>query len=300
MKIKNSFVLKLIDAPNPIDPIFEYILQILSTERGSYYQNSNKIKKFYDKEVQIKTLEDFLLKSFPEIYDKYLVENCLKVKKLKEKLPLIFMDGLSLREAILFSHDLKANFSVNLEFSYSSLPSDTINFKSLLNINLSKIKLGVINDFDLTPIKGNEEIFWSRFPDSYLESIQEGRTRIQTIPEVYNKTFKLLEDLLEKIEFDDITIISDHGYVILEPEFIIPVEPSMQKLIARIMGGGRFKKASEVNADKFVKEGYLIKANDNYIAKSRYTWPISGKFKVFQHGGISLLECITPVLTIKK
>ncbi|RLM76622.1 alkaline phosphatase, partial [Halorubrum sp. Atlit-8R] len=30
----------------------------------------------------------------------------------------------------------------------------------------------------------------------------------------------------------------------------------------------------------------------------RYTWPARGKYSTFQHGGLSLLECITPRIEV--
>ena len=299
MTIENSFIIDLINTNDPLDIVFQYIRKLLKPNENYYFGNNKIIEAFYKKELQIRELECFLIKTFSEIYDNYLTEECLKFKTFNSKNPIVFMDGLSLREAILFQNDLKDKYSVDLNYSFSSLPSDTINFKSNCDLNFGDNSY-IINDSNLTSINGNEKIYSSRFPDAFMENIQEGNTIIQTIPEIYNKTFKILTNLLERINSNHIKIISDHGYISLEPEYVIPIDPSIQKLIAKVMGGGRYRLASEINAKKFVNDGFLIKANDFYIVKSRYTWPISGKYKVFQHGGLSLMECFTPILNIKK
>lgn len=299
LKIENSFIIDLINTNNPLDIVFHYIIKLLKPDENYYFGKNKRIEAFYKKELQIRTLEDFLIKTFSELYDKYLTEECLKSKTFNYKNPIVFLDGLSLREAILFQNDLKDKYSVDLNYSFSSLPSDTINFKSNSDLNFND-NCYIINDSKLTSINGNEKIYSSRFPDAFMENIQEGNTIIQTIPEIYNKTFEILINLLDRIVSNDITIISDHGYINLEPEYVIPIDPSIQKHIAKVMGGGRHRLASEIQADKFVHAGYLIKANDSYVVKSRYTWPISGKYKTFQHGGLSLMECFTPILNIKK
>ncbi|MHA1284485.1 MAG: hypothetical protein ACTSQP_18455 [Promethearchaeota archaeon] len=299
MKIENSFIIDLINTDDPLNVIFQYIKKLLKPDENNYFKKNQKIEAFYKKELQIRELEVFLLKTFSELYDNYLTQECLKFKNISNKNPIIFMDGLSLREAILFQNDLKDKYSVDLDYSFSSLPSDTINFKSNCDLNFNS-NCYIVNDSKLILMNGNEKIYLSSFPDAFMENIQEGNTIIQTIPEIYNKTFKILTTLLDRIESKNITIISDHGYISLEPEHVIPIDPSIQKLIAKVMGGRRYRLASEINADKFVREGFLVKANNFYIVKSRYTWPISGRYKILQHGGLSLMECFTPILNIKK
>ncbi len=66
------------------------------------------------------------------------------------------------------------------------------------------------------------------------------------------------------------------------------------------MGNKRSIPDKNIDADKLVKAGLLVGYNGYLIAQSRNIWPISGSYGVYQHGGCSLMECITPKLKIKK
>ncbi|MGV9206131.1 MAG: hypothetical protein ACOC44_19155 [Promethearchaeia archaeon] len=303
MKLNNQFLMNLINKDDPLDAIFHYIQDLMKVDEGiEYIGHQKRINNYYDQEKRIKDLEDALIKIFPEIYDTYLVNKCLSEKTLDESQPVIFMDSLSLREAFLLAQDLELvkGYSVKMGYDFSYLPSDTKHFFENFNTDaLQDEEMTEIIDAQKISINGNEKFMKSRFPDAYIENIKEGETQIQTLPEIYEKIFSLIVELLETIEAEKVQVISDHGYVRLEGNFQSPVPPNDQKTIKKLIKGARFKPASEVNADRFVKKGYLVKSNDNYLVKGRYVWPIRGKYKVFQHGGLSLLECMTPLLEIE-
>lgn len=55
-----------------------------------------------------------------------------------------------------------------------------------------------------------------------------------------------------------------------------------------------------LDVEDLIREGYVKEFNGYYIAKSRYLWPVPGKYSIYIHGGLSLMECIVPVLEVKK
>jgi len=58
----------------------------------------------------------------------------------------------------------------------------------------------------------------------------------------------------------------------------------------------------DVNNDfpEFIKAKYVIDFSGYYLVKSRFTWPIGGKYNIYLHGGVSLMECFVPVIEVKK
>ena len=51
---------------------------------------------------------------------------------------------------------------------------------------------------------------------------------------------------------------------------------------------------------ELVDEGYVIEYSGYYLIKSRFIWPVPGKYNVYLHGGISLMECYTPIIEVYK
>ncbi len=64
-----------------------------------------------------------------------------------------------------------------------------------------------------------------------------------------------------------------------------------------IFGASRYAEAN-TKADKLTEAGYIVQHGSYYLVGNRYAWATRGKYKVMLHGGISLLECLVPVLRI--
>ncbi len=56
------------------------------------------------------------------------------------------------------------------------------------------------------------------------------------------------------------------------------------------------------NADlsEHINASYVIAFSGYYLVKSRYAWPVPGKYNIYLHGGVSLMECFVPVIEVKK
>jgi len=55
-----------------------------------------------------------------------------------------------------------------------------------------------------------------------------------------------------------------------------------------------------INVVDLKNEGYIKEFNGYYIAKSLYLWHVSGKYSIYIHGGLSLMECFDTALEVKK
>lgn len=142
-------------------------------------------------------LEKVLGGAYPELYRQILPDHCsrfnLDVRTVD--VPIIWMDALSLREALLLSRDLDAD--CELPFRYSRLPSETVFYK---------------------------EAIFHPWNVKYVEA--------------------------------------------------------------------------DTKADKLIDAGYIVPYDGYYLVGTRYAWATRGKYKVMLHGGVSLLECLVPVLRV--
>ena len=210
---------------------------------------------------------------------------------------------LSLREGVLLKEHLRNNgYSVDLDYSFSAMPSTTKAFKKKINLQKKRKahKYKKINDFQGFSLDGDENFIWSSFPDEWLEEIQKGKKIRTTEEEVYQKTLTHLKEILAQLEDDEeIVLTSDHGYNVAKGAYQFSLDARDQKKIKEVMGNSRSIQNTNVEADKLVDAGFLVEYDEYLMAQSRNIWPIRGSYSVYQHGGASLLECMIPKLTIK-
>lgn len=297
MKIENKFVKGLAKARNPIPLIWEYILE-------NIWQLEDNIKDYYALEEKMKEFESFLNKVYGELFTEILPKACINEgKKLDLKNPIILLDSLSIREAVLLCNKLeKENFDYDLSFSYSSLPSDTRFFKEKISYpELRKEhKTLELHNPEKISLDGDEELIWSDFPNARLERISAGRTVLDNVVDMYKECESILWKLIDQLEAKEMQVISDHGYTRAEAAYSFKTSQEDQRNLRKVMGGGRYRPMGEIDAKELVKGGYLIDFNGYYMGRARYTWTVGGKYKIIQHGGVSLLECLTPRLEIRQ
>ena len=298
MKVKTDFIIKLIENDNPVLAVGEKLLNIWIDKSkqedaiGNYY---------YKGEEEVKCFEEFILKSYCEFYN-LLAKTCLKEKdifQLYPDTPIVIMDGMSVRESVLLCRVLEdKGYKVKHKFNFSAIPSDTETFRE-------KIKKSIDNFFKINNPKnirlnGNEKYIWSYFPDVMLDKIKTGHTVISSLEELYKVVEKIVFEVLVKIRTERIIITSDHGYLRTEAGFVFSVSDKAKRRFQEIFGSKRYVKMDSLDVNDLKNEGYIIEFNGYYIAKSRYLWPVPGKYSIYIHGGLSLMECFTPVLIIER
>jgi hypothetical protein len=296
LKIPNKVVENLIEQENPFPTIFQYMTQEIwqpKEDLSDYFQQDKKAKEFE------KFLQDTYFELFTEELPKY-TSGGLDADLENEK--LVLLDMLSIREAVLLKEHLEdEGYKVELNYSFSAIPSKTETFKQKIDLPKKKkeYKYQKINDSQNFSLDGDEEFVWSSFPDSWLEDMQKGKKVKADEKEVYRDTEEHLDKILNQLEGEEIVITSDHGYNVAKPAFQFDLDPKDQKKISDVMGNNRAIK-DEVESDKLVEAGFLVRNNGWLMAQSRNIWPISGSYSIYQHGGVSLLECMTPKLKIER
>jgi len=279
---------RLIEAEDPILEVWRILLEI--------WRPTTELKEYFRLEKEVNMFEYELNLTFFEIY-KYLY-NRIAQYTFKSSLPTIILDGMSIREGNLLRKDLESEGYKILEYGYgfSSLPSETQYFRERFGFDYIEVLGGRL------PSRLNfEKPIWISYPDEILHHA----AKIIPLPEAYEKTKKLLFDLLGVIESEAVTIMSDHGYIVIDDVWPL-AKGDLRFFKGRVFGTNRYVELSKINPKDIEKLKAIpedlscVFIDEKYCyVRGRYFWPISGYGKVIAHGGLSLMECIVPKMVVK-
>lgn len=311
MKLENSLIKSLVRENNPIPSVWENLINIWLR-----HINGNLKDYYYRGEEEAYLFEEFLLKTYDEFFAKSLPRACLDTsspfKNATADSCSIIMDGMSIREgALLFKALQNEGFTAKINYSFSATPSDTQTFRKKISSELSAVitaqgglpgttKFIEVNNHKKIRISGEEKYIWSHFPDVMLDKIQVGHTVISDLENMYRISEKIVFELLRKINSKKISIFSDHGYIRSEPGFSFSVPEGKKKKLREAFGSSRSISMDKADLSELVNEGYLAEFSGYYLVKSRHVWPVSGKYNIYLHGGVSLMECLVPVIEVEK
>jgi hypothetical protein len=285
---------------------------------------SMKITDYFEEgEKQIQKLEELILNSAQGVYDELSALAEQPFSLLEElslpKTALVVFDGASIREIPLLKKlSADTGFKV-LESSLktAALPSDTVSFidKRIIGKIIAPVQLESRKElsgrnikalyYD-TPIRhfefassGYNYILWSSFPDGTYTNF-EARNSLHF--ETFIKQFDVVwKNIIMSIPKDyRIIITSDHGYVYLNAGF----ESGLKGEAAlSFLHQERFRYYSddEILAQN-ISELKLFSNHKLAMIKGRIKNRPKGHTanKVFRHGGLSLMEMLTPWLVIKR
>jgi hypothetical protein len=294
VKFKTEALIDLVEAENPVNSVWQAVWNIWAPP-------GDDIGSHYSREPQMVEYERLLLDVYSEFYTDILTDKCVNEASMNvpEDGTLVMMDSMSVREASLFVQFLQGGDSdVSVGYSYSTVPSETMPFRERVGYSDLKKEYKTASVKSQEPsLDGDERIVWCRFPDALLENIQEGKTKLSSIEEMYEKSETALRNIIAQLDTDTLVITSDHGYARLDSGHTFQIS-DRQKNRLQDTFSGRFESVGEVNADDLVEEGLVVEADGYYMPLGRYTWPAGGKYSNFQHGGLSVSECITPRITV--
>lgn len=278
---------------------------------------------FKSGERQIQKLEELILTSSNGIYDELSAaaeKNFSLLDELNQtKTALIIFDGTSIRELPLLQHLAQSTGFQVLESSYkaSAIPSDTISFieqrligksispsqletrKELGNRNIKTYYYDTpIRHFEINSAEVNY-LLWSSFPDgTYTNFEARNSLHFETFIKQFDVVWKNIVMAIPKGY--RIIITSDHGYVYLNNGF----ESQLKGDAAlRFLNQERFRyylEDEEIPPDN--SELKIIANRRLAILKGRIKNRPKGQSanKVFRHGGLSLMEVLTPWLIIQR
>ncbi|MBK6914963.1 MAG: hypothetical protein IPH11_15380 [Ignavibacteriales bacterium] len=324
--MKNSFdfntVFDLLTTPGERIPLIHRWMKENVWSESAF--KSMDIKTYFESgEKQIQKLEELILTSSNGIYDELSAlaeKNSSLLEELKQsKTALIIFDGTSIRELpLLESLAVNTGFQI-IESNYqaSALPSDTVSFveQRLVGKSISPSQLesrkelssrNIKSYYYDTPIRHFEiksselnYLLWSSFPDGTYTNF-EARNSLHF--ETFIKQFDLVwKNIVMAIPRGyRIIITSDHGYVYLNNGF---ESQSKGDMALRFLNQERFRYYSEDEEIPLNNSELKIISNRRLgILKGRIKNRPKGQSanKVFRHGGLSLMEVLTPWLIIQR
>ncbi|MDO8725019.1 MAG: hypothetical protein Q7J35_03000 [Candidatus Methanoperedens sp.] len=298
--------LDLLFEGKPFDSIFQIFRRIWDPE------NKNLHKYYRDGEIESNKFEETFYKLYPKLYDELLEhcqkENTVEITRKRDRYCLVIMDSLSLREAILLERDLKDNFDTQLSYSFSTLPSETDPFKERVfnRINIAQWEnpdFKYIHDLENMTVlpESNNLTVWTQVPDNKLHGSRSGHSEPWTIEEIYADTRQLLGEILATCRHNEVIVTSDHGYVDLTAGCTFAISDKMRDLFRNQFKERYREKENNFELDKLHEEKVIRYVGNYYVVQGRYSWFTGrGHVNTRKHGGLSLLECMVPVLRINK
>ena len=296
MKFRTEELTGLIEEDDPVESVWESMWDIWSPA-------GETLSEHYSREGQMKAYEQLLVDVYHEFYDEILPNHCVNNSAIEipDNGTFVVMDAMSVREAGLLTEFLRDEGSnPTIGYSFSSIPSETMPYRERVGYRNMKREYKTTDvKTDEPSLDGDEDLVWCRFPDALLENIQEGKTKLSTIEEMYEKTERTFGRIVDQLDTEHIVVGSDHGYIRLDSGNTFPVGEQNKNRLQETFSS-RFESVAEVEANTLVDQGLVVEADGYYMPIGRYTWPKSGKYSTFTHGGLSLTECITPRITITR
>lgn len=296
MKWTTDSLARVVEEDDPVPAIWDALREI-------WFQPAESVQSHYKREPEARNYERLLYDTYTEFFTDVLPERCVNEASLTvpDDGVLIVMDGMSVREAPLFVDVLDGiGYETDVGHAFSTVPSETEPFRERVEYNEMKREYKTTHVKKPDPhLDGDERIIWCRFPDALTEKIQEGKTQLSSVEEAYKKTETALHSIIDQLDPDYAVIRSDHGYVRLDSGHTFEDSTRYKDRFKEVFSS-RYASVAEADGSDLVEENVVVEADGYYLPVGRYTWPTRGKYGTFDHGGLSLLECITPRITVTR
>lgn len=255
-------------------------------------------------EPWLSSFEEAIYKLDPKLYD-IIIKVSLRPTQVDRvmnlsRYALVILDGLSFREAFLLDRDFN-EWNLKLEYSCAPLPTDT-RFFSMRYLDAetpSKLKRRknlpfqfehIVSKEDLSsigPLTTDKIVVWVREPDKTLHEFRE-RFRTSDLSRAYAKTRIVAEALINILleRFQEVHVTSDHGYI---------TDPHSWRSLEDFPSDLRYA----LNVPESIKP-YCKKCGDYWVLLGRLNTVKRGRHSNIRHGGLSIIEALTPFITVSK
>ncbi len=321
MKTLFDKIFSMLTSPGARIPLIEGWLRddVWSSERFAKLDPQNYLESG---EKSVKFAEELILSAAWSVYDELVAasQSSASILELlkRPKTAVVVFDGVSIREVpLILKMADQTQFNVlESRYGYAGLPSDTLAFieqrligkrigpsqlesrKELKEYNIAARHYDtLIRMFEL-PGDGRPLLLWSSFPDgTYMNFEARSSGHFEAIVKQFDVAWK---NVVMTIPRDyRIVITSDHGYIYLNAGF--ESETKADKAL-QILQNDRFRifddgEQTEVDIPE------LLALPDKRLAMLRGRIKNrpqgSSSNKVFRHGGMSLMEMLTPYIVLE-
>lgn len=299
-------VAELIKSQAPVTTVANWLMALWDgagiddTALNDYYEEREKSTRLLTwavEQVYGEFLPDVLL---PQVRSNRVAELLTRPRHA-----LVLMDSLSLREACLLRYRLPeyGYEVVAFDHAFSELPSTTEAFcgrhwgaAAPSAVNAPNFVYVRADAPPMDDLRRERLTVWSTYPDWFWAHAHSGKTEHITPAEIYGKTEALLMGILKRIKgHDEIMISSDHGYLMLKAGMAWNTSQPSQDYLKNVMGGRSALVSDSKEARSLLDQGIIVVHGDRFLVRGRYT----ADFGIYQHGGLSLMECLTPWLVVR-
>lgn len=311
----NSLAAQLLTQSDPVGLLFKALNDIWTPG------NSGDVDAFYvQQERETNSLEEFVRDTYFELYE-VLLERARSQDRAAEfsslVVSIVVLDGLSLREANWLMPRLRERGYEIADYSYalSGMPSTTQTFfrdvfsvagaaampKKWQGFNFRSVRAGDVPAF----LDGPKALVWLSFPDELMHPM---RGRGVTPSFALQRTEEALLKILKLLETPEVVLTSDHGYMYVQSAALFWHAPdSNRKVLLKLFGAQRGVTFDGSSAGEFEvlralpkDQTYVLFDDKGCYVRGRYYWSAPGKQSDVAHGGVSLMECLVPVIKIKR
>lgn len=280
-------------------------------------------------EQTVKELEEVLCAAASRIYDGFL-EPVPPDRHLRNYLTsgqqcaAVVFDGLSLREVPLLKHLAEQSGLRVVEegWSVAATPSDTIGFitsrlgartigptqlpacASLRTDGIACHYLGQVNERCSLNPAAQAVLIWSSFPD-YRYTERDGK-----FPQLFENLHDMMmtawqnsiQAIVQEYPGRRILVTSDHGYVYFGPGCSFDWDSRAVSPITAYFGGERFARLGEKPDPPDHRGLHVLRDRGIAMIRGRVqTHPRGqGARKLYKHGGMSLMEMLTPWIVLEQ
>ena len=302
--------------------IIEWLLEeVWSPER---YQTLSPVEFLRAGEEKINRFEMLAASAADGIYGELLSvpdssRNLISVLSDPDTAVVVF-DGLSIREVpmILSLADKSGLSFLRKATSLAAIPSETMDFierelpcghiaPSQLQTRkeLKEKGIAVIYSKDITqPLSGEYEnsplLVWSSFPDlTYKDSGARFESHFENIHTLFETAWMNIVQAIKGKQ--RIIITSDHGYIFFGTGMDFPRSSSEMRGLNTCFGNDRNVSLEEKPDIPVSDDIYICESQKTALIKGRVRTKSTGDAarKLYKHGGLSLMEMITPWIELE-
>jgi hypothetical protein len=292
---------ELVRSESVLDGAFECLRRIWSRP------NALDGQTLTDSEYRTRLLEHHLSTQEPKLYNELKASMGGHPMTNIDSGCGVVMDALSLREGFQLLNDLSEDHEWEVTMDWAAverLPSETtfisrewFDAHSPSAVNRDDFRF--IGDLDVPQLPDADPSFvWTRHPDRRLEESFKGNYSSEAMTDIYTDTKELLEDIVAESIHDEFLVTSDHGYVNVRDTNPYVLSDSDEDALANKFSGRHREVEKGYAYDQLREAGVIERVGGHYIVKGYYTPTRRGASKHVRHGGLSLPECMTPVLRI--
>ena len=305
---------ELIIADDPLAVLFAALNQVWQAD------DVDDVNAFFTKrERETNRLERFVLETFFDVYDLLLA----RVRQERERSrfggangPIIILDGCSIREAnLLIGRLQEAGYQVaDYSYALSEVPSSTMAFNRSAFGTARVASLQQWRQYQVVSIESgktpilfptaSDVLVWISYPDELLHKV---RGEAVTPQEAFDKMVKVLLATLDGLEADEFLVTSDHGYLYVENAMLFwKASRGDEKVLRQLFSGQRAVPVGDMGPqfDSLRQvpkpRTYALFDDEGCYVRGRYHWSVQGPAPDIAHGGISLMECLVPVMRIRR